>query len=135
VLQLVGLSDLAHRWPHQLSGGQRQRVSLARALAVDPEVLLMDEPFSALDTFTREALQDELLRVRAKTNKTVLFVTHDIDEAVYLADRVIVLAGSPAGAAAEIRVAVATPRQRGDPALLAVARQLRTELSTNSAAL
>jgi NitT/TauT family transport system ATP-binding protein len=135
VLQLVGLSDLAHRWPHQLSGGQRQRVSLARALAVDPEVLLMDEPFSALDTFTREALQDELLRVRAKTNKTVLFVTHDIDEAVYLADRVIVLAGSPAGAAAEIRVGVAAPRQRGDPALMAVARQLRTELSTNSAAL
>jgi NitT/TauT family transport system ATP-binding protein len=135
MLQLVGLGDLAHRWPHQLSGGQRQRVSLARALAVDPEVLLMDEPFSALDTFTREALQDELLRVRAKTNKTVLFVTHDIDEAVYLADRVIVLAGSPAGAAAEIRVGVAAPRQRGDPALVAVARQLRTELSTNSAAL
>ncbi len=94
-LGVVGLANLAGRWPHQLSGGQRQRVSLARALAVDPEVLLMDEPFSALDAITRESLQDELIRIREATGKTVLFVTHDIDEALYLADRVIVLSGSP----------------------------------------
>lgn len=135
MLRLVGMGDLAHRWPHQLSGGQRQRVSLARALAVDPEVLLMDEPFSALDSFTREGLQDELQRIRAETGKTVLFVTHDIDEAVYLADRVVVLAGAPAGISAMIDVAVAHPRQRDDPALAATARQLRAELSARSAEL
>ena len=89
MLDLVGLGPLAQRWPHQLSGGQRQRVSLARALAVEPEILLMDEPFSALDALTRESLQDELIRVWQRTGKTVLFVTHDIDEAAYLADRVV----------------------------------------------
>ena len=135
MLRLVGLSDLAHRWPHQLSGGQRQRVSLARALAVDPDVLLMDEPFSALDGFTREGLQDELQRIRAETGKTVLFVTHDMDEAIYLADRVIVLAGAPAGITATIDVAVPYPRRRDDPALAATVRQLRAELSARSAEL
>ncbi|TDR94872.1 ABC transporter ATP-binding protein [Enterovirga rhinocerotis] len=132
MLALVGLSELAARWPHQLSGGQRQRVSLARALAVEPAVLLMDEPFSALDSFTREGLQDELLRIRAATGRTVLFVTHDIDEAVYLADRVVVLAGQPAGIAAEIRVDTAQPRRRADPVLSAFAHQLRLELSRRS---
>jgi NitT/TauT family transport system ATP-binding protein len=135
MLRLVGLGDLGHRWPHQLSGGQRQRVSLARALAVDPDVLLMDEPFSALDSFTRETLQDELQRIRAETGKTVLFVTHDMDEAVYLADRVIVLAGAPAGITAMIDVAAPYPRRRDDPALAATVRQLRAELSARSAEL
>ncbi len=135
MLDLVGLGDLAGRWPHQLSGGQRQRVALARALAVDPEVLLMDEPFSALDSFTRESLQDELQRIRAETGKTVLFVTHDIDEAVYLADRVVILAGSPAGVAAATEIEAARPRRRGDPALREAARRLRAELSAASAAL
>ena len=134
-LALVGLGDLAQRWPHQLSGGQRQRVSLARALAVEPEVLLMDEPFSALDAFTRENLQDELERVRTTTGKTVLFVTHDIEEAVYLADRVVVLEGRPAGISAAIEVDVAHPRRRRDPALAEIGGRLRAELSTASAAL
>ena len=135
LLDLVGLGDLGRRWPHQLSGGQRQRVSLARALAVEPAVLLMDEPFSALDSFTREGLQDALLHIRAATGRTVLFVTHDIDEAVYLADRVIVLTGKPAGIGAEIRVGLPQPRTRRDPALAAIGRQLRSELSRRSSEL
>ncbi|MEN3212206.1 ABC transporter ATP-binding protein [Methylorubrum populi] len=135
MLKLVGLSDLAGRWPHQLSGGQRQRVAIARALAVEPEVLLMDEPFSALDSFTREGLQDEIQRIKAQTGKTVLFVTHDIDEAVYLADRVVVLAGSPGRIAADVTLAPPRPRQRRDAALVEAARHLRAELSRRSAEL
>jgi NitT/TauT family transport system ATP-binding protein len=135
MLDLVGLSDLGQRWPHQLSGGQRQRVAIARALAVDPDVLLMDEPFSALDSFTREGLQDELQRIQAATGKTILFVTHDIDEAVTLADRVVVLAGSPGRLAAEMPVTVPRPRRRRDAALQEAARQLRMELSNRSAEL
>jgi NitT/TauT family transport system ATP-binding protein len=95
----------------------------------------MDEPFAALDSFTREGLQDELLRIRERTGRTILFVTHDIDEAVYLADRVIVLAGRPAGIAAELRVELPLPRRRRDPGLADTARQLRTELSQRSAEL
>jgi len=135
MLDLVGLGDLGQRWPHQLSGGQRQRVAIARALAVDPDVLLMDEPFSALDSFTREGLQDELQRIQAATGKTILFVTHDIDEAVTLADRVVVLAGSPGRLAAEMPVTVPRPRRRRDAALQEAARQLRMELSNRSAEL
>ncbi|BAU92437.1 alkanesulfonate ABC transporter ATP-binding protein [Methylorubrum populi] len=135
MLKLVGLSDLAGRWPHQLSGGQRQRIAIARALAVEPEVLLMDEPFSALDSFTREGLQDEIQRIKAQTGKTVLFVTHDIDEAVYLADRVVVLAGSPGRIAADVTITPPRPRQRRDAALVEAARHLRAELSRRSAEL
>jgi NitT/TauT family transport system ATP-binding protein len=132
MLKLVGLADLGQRWPHQLSGGQRQRVAIARALAVDPEVLLMDEPFSALDSFTREGLQDEIQRIKAQTGKTVLFVTHDIDEAVYLADRVVVLAGSPGRIAADVSITLPRPRLRRDTELVEAARHLRAELSRRS---
>ncbi|UDL93273.1 ABC transporter ATP-binding protein [Lichenihabitans sp. PAMC28606] len=135
MLDLVGLGALGGRWPHQLSGGQRQRVALARALAIDPGVLLMDEPFSALDSLTRETLQDEVQRIQAATGTTVLFVTHDIDEAVYLADRVIVLAGSPGRLVATLDVEIPRPRRRSDPALAKAARALRTELSAGSAVL
>ncbi|MEJ0093190.1 MAG: ABC transporter ATP-binding protein [Methylocella sp.] len=92
-LDLVGLKDSAARRPHQLSGGMKQRVGIARALAIDPGVLLMDEPFGALDAQSREALHDELLAIHAKTGKTILIVTHDLDEAVVLASRVVVLRG------------------------------------------
>ncbi len=95
LLDLVGLGEFARQFPHQLSGGMQQRVGLARALAIDPEILLMDEPFSALDAQTREQLQGELLRIHGRTKKTILFVTHDLDEAVYLSDRVIVMSVRP----------------------------------------
>src|SRR5438309_1878069 len=107
-LELVGLRDSLNRRPHQLSGGMKQRVGIARALAVDPKVLLMDEPFGALDAQTRETMQAELLDIHARTKKTILFVTHDLDEAVLIADRIVVLKN---GRVQEI-MAVPLPRPR-----------------------
>jgi NitT/TauT family transport system ATP-binding protein len=109
-LSLVGLSESQNRRPHQLSGGMKQRVGIARALAIDPSVLLMDEPFGALDAQTRESLQAELLDIHARTGKTILFVTHDLDEAVLIADRIVVMRG---GRVHDI-VTVPLSRPRGD---------------------
>lgn len=127
-LTVVGLADLANRWPWQLSGGQRQRISLARALAVRPSILLMDEPFSALDVSTREGLQDELIRIWRETNRTILFVTHDIDEAVYLADRVVALGGKPGEVRAMRNVDVQRPRKRGSAALNDLANEVKADI-------
>jgi NitT/TauT family transport system ATP-binding protein len=110
LLKLVGLEGFEHYYPRQLSGGMRQRVNLARALAIDPEILLMDEPFSALDAQTREIMQTELLRIWEKGRKTVLFVTHQIDEAVFLSDRVLVFARRPGRLQAEIKIPLLRPR-------------------------
>jgi NitT/TauT family transport system ATP-binding protein len=109
-LQVVGLEGFESHYPHEISGGMRQRVNLARALAVDPEILLMDEPFAALDAQTRETMQSELLGIWVRAPKTVVFVTHDIGEALYLADRVVVLTARP-GRVREI-VPVTLPRPR-----------------------
>ena len=111
-LSLVGLSEFARSRAHQLSGGMRQRVALARVLALDPRALLMDEPFGALDAQTRDRLQDELLGIWQRDRKTVLFVTHNVDEAVYLADRVVVLAPAPEGISADVPISIPRPRDR-----------------------
>lgn len=124
VLALTGLSHLADRYPHQLSGGQIQRGGIARALAVQPDLLLMDEPFSAVDALTRESLQDELLRLWQASGKAVLFVTHDIAEAAFLADRVIVLAGSPGEIVLDEHITLPRPRDRADPALDAIGKRI-----------
>jgi NitT/TauT family transport system ATP-binding protein len=127
-LRGVGLDGVARRFPHQLSGGQRQRVALARALAVQPAVLLMDEPFSALDAPTRQRLQDDLLELWRATGKTIVFVTHDIDEAVYLADRVVALGGAPGEVRASVEIGVAHPRRRADPSLRNIASLVESRL-------
>ncbi len=110
LLELMGLGEFADYYPHQLSGGMAQRVALARALVFDPALLLMDEPFSALDELTRSAMRYELLRVWERTGKTVIFVTHSVPEAVILADRVLVLSRRPARLAGELVVGLPRPR-------------------------
>jgi len=109
-LEKVGLRRFARAYPHQLSGGMKQRVSIARAFANDPEILLMDEPFSALDEQNRAVMQEELLRIWEETRKTVVFITHSVDEAVLLADRVVVLGGRPGGVRATLECPFSRPR-------------------------
>jgi len=118
MLDLVGLQDFGYKYPFELSGGMQQRVGIARALALNPDFLLMDEPFSALDEFTREKLNEDLLRIWSKTNKTVIFVTHNIPEAVFLSDRVVVLSPHPGRLSSIVNIDLPRPREntlREDP--------------------
>ena len=113
IISLVGLEGFEGHYPHELSGGMRQRVNLARAFAVDPDILLMDEPFAALDALTREAMQQELVRIVDETGKTVLFITHQIEEAVLLADRIAVFSARPGRLMRTIAVDLPRPRALG----------------------
>jgi NitT/TauT family transport system ATP-binding protein len=114
VLDLVGLGTFADRYPHELSGGMKQRVAIARSLAYEPEVLLMDEPYAALDAQTRETLQDELLSIWRRTGTTILFITHSIDEAVYLGQRVAVMTSRPGRIKEVVAIDLPAPGE-GDP--------------------
>jgi len=109
-LEMMGLADFRNHLPAELSGGMKQRAALARVLAFNPKVLLMDEPFGALDAQTREAMQEELTRLWERTGKTIVFVTHDIEEAVYLGDRVVVLSARPARIREEVLIDLPRPR-------------------------
>lgn len=112
-LELVGLANHAHLRPSQLSGGMQQRVAIARAFIMQPEIILMDEPFSALDTFNRYSLQDELLRIQEQEKATIILVTHDIDEAIYLADRILIMQSNPGRIHKIISISTSKPRDRG----------------------
>jgi sulfonate transport system ATP-binding protein len=127
-LARVGLADKASAWPRELSGGQAQRVAIARALVPQPEVLLLDEPFSALDAFTRRDLQDHLLDLWADTRPTLILVTHDVDEAVVLADRVLVMRPRPGRLFQEIQINLGRPRDRNSPHFDAFKRRVLTAL-------
>ncbi len=129
-LELVGLADYGDRWPYQLSGGQRQRIGIARALAVEPDILLMDEPFGALDAITRTGMQDELLRIWNETKKSILFVTHDIEEAVYLGDRVLLLGGKPAEIIKDYKIAIPRGQRREGQEFLRQVEEIKKGLHT-----
>ena len=123
-MELVGLKGFEHSFPHQLSGGMCQRASLARALIGNPQALLLDEPLGALDAFTRMNMQDELLRIKKEQNMTMIMVTHDVDEAVYLADQIVVMTPRPAKIEKVLDVKLSQPRDRNNPEFI----RLRSEI-------
>jgi len=135
LLELVHLSDFAKKRPHELSGGMRQRVALARALSQDTDVLLMDEPFGALDAMTRDLLHDELEGLWSSTNKTVVFVTHNVREAVRLGDRVVLLSSRPGRVAAEFPLTIPRPRRMDSPEVATqaslITQRLRQEVASH----
>jgi len=134
-VEQTGLGGFETKYPHQLSGGMRQRVGIARALAVDPAVLLMDEPFSALDAQTRQLMQEELLALWARTRQTIVYVTHNIHEAVWMADRVIVLSRRPGRVVEIVGVKLSRPRTEtmlGDPAFLAAVERIWTLIKSEA---
>ncbi|HEY1363491.1 MAG TPA: ABC transporter ATP-binding protein [Xanthobacteraceae bacterium] len=131
-LTLVGLAGFERRFPHELSGGMRQRVALVRVLAIDPEILLMDEPFAAVDAQTRAILQEELQRLWMQTLKTVVFVTHSVDEAIYLADRVAVMTARPGLVKAIVRIDLPRPRDSTSDAFNTYRREISRLIQAES---
>lgn len=127
-LQLVGMGQVAHKWPHQLSGGMRSRIALARSLVAEPQILLMDEPFSKLDPQTRSAMHEELLRIRELKNMTVVMVTHDVEEAVILADRIVILQPNPGRIKQFVTVTLPRPRLPTGREVAEKVRLLRMEV-------
>ena len=135
LLDLVQLDWLANRYPSQLSGGQRQRIALARALAIEPRILLLDEPFGALDNQTRALMQEMLLGIWERAQKTVLFVTHDIEEAIFLGSRVLVMSARPGRIKADIKIALPHPRSykiKTTPEFVALKERLVEEIRTEA---
>ncbi|MGB9940164.1 ABC transporter ATP-binding protein [Methanosarcina sp.] len=131
-LELVGLSDYKKHHPNQLSGGMQQRIAIARALAVDPEILFMDEPFGALDAMTRMTMQDEIERIWQEKKKTIIFVTHDIEEAVFLADKIVVMTAGPGKVKKIIDVPLARKRDRTSADFLAIRDEVFREFDLKS---
>jgi NitT/TauT family transport system ATP-binding protein len=127
-IEMVGLAKFAHSYPHQLSGGMKQRVAIARVLANDARVVLMDEPFGALDAMTRERLQDELLEIWARTKLTVIFVTHAIEEAILLADRVVAMSPNPGRIVSDTHISLNRPRDVSSPSFNELRRTLSAQL-------
>ena len=127
-LRIVNLSRFENALPHELSGGMKQRVAIARALAMKPKVLLMDEPFASLDAQTRGRLHEDLQNIWRATEKTILFVTHNVDEAVYLGDRIVIFTAHPGRIKREVKVPFSRPRHKQDPALAEIARLIIGEL-------
>ena len=132
-VRLVGLESAANRYPNQLSGGMKQRVAIARVLANDANVLLMDEPFGALDALTREQLQHELLQIWARTRVTIIFITHSVEEAMLLADRVLVMSAGPGRIANDVAIDLPRPRDVASPEFNAVRRDLARRLTSHIA--
>src|SRR5215470_17214313 len=132
-VKLVGLERFADRYPSQLSGGMKQRVAIARVLANNADILLMDEPFGALDALTREQLQRELLQIWARTGVTVIFVTHSVEEAVLLSDRVVVMSAGPGRIASDIAIDLPRPRDVSSPEFNAVRRDVARRLTSHLA--
>jgi NitT/TauT family transport system ATP-binding protein len=128
-IKLVGLEEFARNHPGELSGGMKQRVALARALAVKPDIIFMDEPFGALDAMTRFKMQEEIVRIWQETNKTIIFVTHDIDEAVYLADRVVVMTPLPGKVKSIIPVSIGRQRDRTSIDFIRIRDRIYTEFA------
>lgn len=127
-IHLVGLEGFENSHPSELSGGMKQRVGIARALANNPHILLMDEPFGALDSQTRNQMQTELLRIQDETKKTIVFITHSVDESVFLADRILILSSRPGHVVKEYKIDLPRPRDRGDPEFIAIRRSILLDL-------